>query len=654
MPWSRYLLPACLVAGGVAAGIILDRAIGSSPEPAPTTPVATAPVTGPAATSPGPSAAAPRAKASAATPASPELNTALRESGPHRRRVLLAGMIGSMSVADLEQAIEALRSPDRHKIWTDPETAALLISRLAELDPARALVLASTRSLSGWPDHAVLRGVLEALAETRPDAVIAWLRALPNDRFKRSAVSSWLGIISKSDPEGALAWAMAEKVPPGELSSLFAKLAERDAMAAVTRASSLPAGEQRKAALNGAVQEWAKVDPGAAMAWIRSRPVDRLRSDLIAKAAAGFAETNPAGAAAFVMSSLEGRDRAEAARAVAEAWMQSDFGQAKAWIEQLPREMAREVGPRILSTWAEKDPAGAVNFVWQNQSDGGRGEWALRTVMAEWASRDFNAAKNWLVSLPAGNMRDAVLAGLLTERRWGGGSAEIDPRSALDLIVQLGGPDSEARRTAMSEQLARWARDDFDAAALWARNQPDRKLAGELLGSALREVASYDPQRAIRALPTLSTDAQLTAGKAIAESWAQSDPAAAARWVATWPPTEASLEAQREIAARWMRQDSRAALTWLEGQTPDFLAQSVSPRVIGPLASNDPAAAQRLVERMPQGNSRDTAAEVLVRVWSRTDTNAAQNWVAQTPILSAEQRQRLQTAQPARGGPRGR
>lgn len=653
--WSSYLLPAGLVASGVLAGVVLDRTLGSSGEqPPPAAPTASANAAAPSSNATV-TTAAPKAKVTVAPPTSPELAGALKEAGPHRRRLLLAGMLSSMSVADLEKSIEAVRSTDRYKIWADPETAALLIGRLAELDPTRALILASARSPIGFPDSAVLRSVLEALAETRADAVIAWLRSLPNDRFKRTAVAGWLSIISKSDPEGALAWALAEKVPANELSGLFGKLAERDAMAAVNRASAMPVGEQRRAALTGAVQEWAKTDPGAAMAWIRSRPADRLRGDLVTKAMAGFAEANPAGAAAYVLSSLEGKEKGEAARVVAENWMQTDFPAAKAWVEQLPRELAREVGPRLLGTWSDRDPAGAVAFVYKTQADGtgGRGgDWMLRGVMSEWATRDFEAAKNWVVTLPAGQMRDAVLAGLLSERRWGpggGSGADIDPRAALELITQLGGTDSESRRNAMSEQLQRWARDDFDGAALWARNQPDRKLAGELLSGALRELASYDPQRAVRALPTLSSDAQISAGKAIAESWAQQDPAAAARWVATWPPTEASMEAQREIAARWARQDARAALAWLETQTPDFLAQSVSPRVIGPLVNSDVGAAQRLIERMPQGQPRDQAAETLVRVWSRSDSTAAQNWVAQTPILSPEQRTRLQSPLPPRG-----
>ncbi|MBS0660529.1 MAG: hypothetical protein JSR82_20095 [Verrucomicrobia bacterium] len=651
MSWSRFILPASLVAGGVVAGVVLDRTIGSPGESQPP-PAATAPAAATARESASTAAAAP-AKAKAAPSNAPvDLASALQGAGPHRRRTIMAGLLSSLNVAELEKAIEELRTNERFKIWSDPEAASLLIGRLAELDATRALILASARNSMGFPDGAVLRSVLEALAETRPDAVLAWLRTLPNDRFRRSAVGTWLGIVSKSDPEGALAWAMAEKVPASELSGLFAKLAERDAMNAVTRAAALPAGEQRRAALNGAVQEWAKTDPGAAMAWIRSRPADRLRGELVTKAMAGFAEVNPSGAAAYVLSSLEPREKADAARVVAENWMQLDFAAAKGWVEQLPKELAREVGPRILGTWSDRDPAGAVAFVWKNQTDGGRGEWALRGVMSEWAARDFDAAKNWVLTLAPGPMRDAVLSGLLTERRWGGGGADIDPRAALDLIVQLGGADSEARRNAMSEQMQRWARDDFEAAALWARNQPDRKLANELLGGALRELASYDPQRAVRTLPTLSTEAQLSAGKAIAESWAQLDPAAAARWVATWPPTEASLEASREIAARWARQDATAALAWLQTQTPEFLAQSVSPRVIGPLASSDVGSAQRLVERMPQGQARDQAAETLVRVWSRTDTNAAQAWVQQTSILSPEQRQRLQTPNPPRRGGR--
>ncbi len=640
LPWIGGLVV------GAVAGALLDRITAPDPVPTGAGPaVISADGTAPIAR-PGTPSAAPalpgrpvQAAASAAATAS-ALNGAMTESGPYRRRTQIMRLLAELSEDQIIACVEALRSREPTKVWTDADSVAILLERLAELNPTRALALAASKSARGFADNSVLSAVLEALAETRGDVALAWIRSLPNDRFKRGVISSWLEIVSKSDPDGALAWALTEKTPAQEFAGIFAKLAERDPAAALARAAALPAGEIRRQALGGAVGSWARTDPGGALTWVRNRPPDALRAELLSKAAGGFAEANPAAAAAFIMSSLDGRDRHDAALAVADRWVAADLPAARAWLESLPPEIARDLSPRILTVWGEKDPASAVAFAWKNGGGDGRGGWAMRSVLGDWAARDFDAAKQWLGALPPGGIRDAALQGLLADRPWGGGGASVDPRSALEIVSQLSGPMSDSRRSAMSEQMQRWARDDFEAAAVWARNLPDRKLSADLLTSALRELAGYDPQRALRTLPSLPADAIMEASRGVAATWAERDAAAAAKWVASWQPSEETLAAQREIANRWLRTDPRAAAAWLETLSPQVLA-GLGPRAIGPLVSTDPATALRLVDRLPDGAQRADSFETFARAWMRLDAASAQAWIASAPQLTPDQRTRL-------------
>jgi hypothetical protein len=140
-----------------------------------------------------------------------------------------------------------------------------------------------------------------------------------------------------------------------------------------------------------------------------------------------------------------------------------------------------------------------------------------------------------------------------------------------------------------------------------------RLLAGagrdNFLASAVTRMAGTDPQAAAAQLKLLPPAQQSAAACQIARASTKSDPSAAAQWAA-----KLSEECNvRGHAYSQMLED------WVEG---------------------DPAAAGAWLQRLPAGQSRDTAVSTFARRVRDTDPNAARNWIASSRSLTEEARVR--------------
>lgn len=632
LPWLAPLVV------GALAGVAIDRTLRSDPD---FPPAATGTGT---ASNPGASAAP--ARANGKTDAAVSFAAALEEKKAYRRRELVGELLPAMTVRQLIEAAESLRKKSNIKRWTDPAAAALVLGRLAQLDPGMALALASVGAAQGDVDMSVLSRVLDVLAETQPATAEAWIRSLPPGSARRNITGMWAALMAKIDPEAALRWIAADRPSTWSYRNIFEQMAETDPLGAVNRAASLPTGDQRQRALEGALSAWARTDPGSALSWIRNRPLDGTRSALLAQAMASYAESNPAAAASYALGALDGQERLKACEEVAQKWFKADFAAARAWLQGLPPEIVRACAPNVAAAWGEHDPAGAAAFAWEMEPDN-RWNRGLRQVMSEWASRDFTAAKQWVAGLPPGAMRDTALSIMLDDRSWGGTNAP-EPRVALDLAMTMGAGQTDLQRETINRNMQRWARDDFDAAAAWARGLPNQALGADLLKTALAEMAGYDPKRAILNIGLLPADARADATTRVASAWAFRDPAAAAQWVNSWPSGTDAAEVRRTITGTWLRTNPAAAVAWIQSLPNDVLAAAISPQTIRQLVSFDPNAALAVATRLPDGEARAQALDSFARSWYQRDPTSAGLWISQTGDLNAEQKQRA--VQPRTGG----
>ena len=101
-------------------------------------------------------------------------------------------------------------------------------------------------------------------------------------------------------------------------------------------------------------------------------------------------------------------------------WANKDLAAALVWVEQLASgdERERLLG-RIAYVLSETEPTAAATFVAGQMNEGPLQNQAALSVIHQWATREFDAAKNWVATFPTGPLREQAekeLAGLALTR----------------------------------------------------------------------------------------------------------------------------------------------------------------------------------------------------------------------------------------------
>lgn len=319
------------------------------------------------------------------------------------------------------------------------------------------------------------------------------------------------------------------------------------------------------------------------------------------------------------------------------------------WAETDPQaslEASRKIGfpemfmarAGVLQGWAASDPEGLAKQYTDNPSDfrmggpGGRGGGeTVRVIAGEWAKQNPEAALRWARTLDEREAGDAI-AGIFQE------VSQQDPKLAASMAAGL----SDTERTDAYRSIAEtWAVSDYAAADKW--------------------------------INTLSGDEQVAARSEAVEALAGIDPQRAAGEALKLPDGEQRDELIADVSRDWAREDPGAALTWLTANGGDGAIEEGIGRVMGSLASEEPAKAMEWIEAQPAGDVRDSAVQGYVfgnrdaapsetiaiaetisneetrertvsRVafqWMREDSDAALNYVQSSTALSDETKERV-------------
>ena len=171
------------------------------------------------------------------------------------------------------------------------------------------------------------------------------------------------------------------------------------------------------------------------------------------------------------------------------------------------------------------DPARALAQAFTLET-GSERESRIRDLLFGWASRDAEAALNWVSSLedPAArrSARSTVCLAV----------AEKDPRRAVVLALAHGA-DEDDQGGLLESLTMQWCEKEAETVLDWAREQPPGEWRDRLLA---------------RVSFVLS----------------KSDPAAAAHLVSSLEPGNLQDEAAMAVLHQWELQDSSAALRWAE------------------------------------------------------------------------------------------
>jgi len=529
--------------------------------------------------------------------------------------------------------------------WASRDARAALAA-LGELDARPALTLGvAMLDVIGNDDLGIVR-------------VLGAAQQLDSDRFRIEAA------IAKAaqDPDAALERIL--ELPPSKASSTFERLAviwvERDVHGALAAAQEI-ADESLRNELKAAVMRaWTRVDPDALLDYVLDLDPERRTEAM---------RTGGLQAFAFV-------DPQRALRAA----------------EGLPGEIGMMMKRAALMSIARDDPLGALSIA-EGLPRGMERDQMLSMIATSFGRTDPQAALAWAQSLdpPAPSVVANVLAGL----------ARVDPDRAIDLAFELldstnergSGPiNTLAMNGALdAEHMARVAdrllagpssrRQSLQMLTQqWAQRQPHDAMRW-LLGKgnaapkpAFAQAAIYlartDPAAAIAYVDTVPPDTRATWISSVAEGYSQTDPRAAANWIAQHrgqPGYDAGLAvianrtaradpsaaarlfdsvnvaeapdapgAAQSIAATWARESPSAAASWAATISDDGARMSAIGAVAGQWASRDAPGARAWALGLPAGAARDRA---LSQVLGATTTSAIDHVLVDS-FSSPEARQR--------------
>jgi hypothetical protein len=456
-------------------------------------------------------------------------------------------------------------------------TLAILRQQFAERNPIRAAVerewlllhvptdqlFALAKDLEPWPDTGpAYWPLLCRWARQDPQQALAFASMLPpadvHDAMKM-VISAW----SQSSPATALAY-----LKTCSDSSSKREGVSQDTQPALALAGTLTTGEVHDA-MQMAISAWAQSDPATALAYLETCSDSSLKSKGLGEALRALAKTDPQGALAH-LGELEPSQRSGLLREITSSWVQVDAAGAVDWIQTSAppdeRDSLLHGAVRVLSSG---DPQSAVKILiaiprrpdsYFEVQDIFRqlairdpdaafatfsslpAEWQLPEVARQAAQsmgmRRINAqdAIAWAEQFPAGNLREAALAGFVEYGTYN------NHEFAASVAPSL--PEGATRQAALGRLAERWGQSDAPAAAKWLMTLP----------------------------PSPSTDsAVINFGSSIETT----NPDAAAQWLATLQDQSKRNESFRKVFPKWRAQDPQSAEAWL-AQSAAFSAQEKS------------------------------------------------------------------------------
>jgi hypothetical protein len=311
----------------------------------------------------------------------------------------------------------------------------------------------------------------------------------------------------------------------------------------------------------------------AALQTLKSAPATGKRSDIISALYNVWAQRDPKGFLGSLDTMNVPRLRESGVDAALKTWAAQDPQAAMQWIKDNPGTASTAAYTQryaaAIAGYAATDPQGALAIV-NGLGDGSLHDTQLKSAAAKALSDtladqgQFSQAVTLFSQMPAGQAQTAALGELAS--RW----ADSSPQDASNWIAGLSDPQ---QRIAMGTQVAStWAANDPLAAATWAAqidqqtqpaapdpNNPNPgqpNLGGQLLASAIQSWANYDLDAPGQFLNSLPASPTKDTSVAIFSLHAsQEDPSSAMQWVSTITNDQVRQGVTMGVAIQWLQQD---------------------------------------------------------------------------------------------------
>lgn len=573
-------------------------------------------------------------------------------------------------VLDLETMIQIAAAAPRSR--SRNLEIEVLMARLAEIDPSRAVGFARSGSLETrfllQAFVALARKdtdkALDELAGLTPPArqrqvALALLDVVGSDESGTARIASLLpeqdrssftmdALIARAETDPIAAIDAALEYDSLSSQSLLPRLAEvaarHDAIAALALSETIDEEGLRRVFQNALLSAWADADPEAMFAWLLQAPMAQLTTV----------------AAAF------------------QALANSDADRLLTIADALPLRIRTSARQAVMQTYAERDPVAALALL-DTMPIGQDRETLLQAIARTYGRQNPDLALAWVETLPS--VPPSVMQSLIQ------GIAAVDVNRAIDVFVaSLDAPEatpfvgaapiqtvlpsfttmmsmltadgadigrladellatpSPSVRSMLSSALSTWAARDSAGALSWTVANADR-LDAAMLPSIARQLADTDLNLAIMTLDRLLPEQRggwlegivMQMARAdvdgamsfvdryrgqpgydgalgrVVQEMARSDPARAARMLAETPRTNSSGNAAFMIAREWASRDPAAAARWAAEDLAESTMQTAALSTIASTwVQRDAAAAERWMFGLQPGPNRDAAASGLM------------------------------------------
>lgn len=369
-----------------------------------------------------------------------------------------------------------------------------VVTAMAQTDPAGALRFAETlpKPEGRYGDPRTM--VIDTWSQSDPAAALKAAGDIADPAARNQALSSAVRAWSRNDPEGALQYAVAvdDSVLRSDLLVSLSQGANSENRRKIFDAviEHMPMGDNFRSAVNGLFSGWARENPVEAAAALQELPAGRIQSDMVSQIARGWAgKGQPEEALAWVRNLPDGESKRNAMAGVLGQWASEDPQAVLNVLPSVPADQRKQAVRQISQAWSRRDPQGALSWAATLTNEDERkdatrdavGQWAegapeeaarfarnlpenvqgpaVGAAVDRWASKDAEAAAEWLATLPAGTTKDAAIPSLARK------IAGEDPEAALSWALAVSKPES---RNALCESLARdWMRHDPAGARNW-------------------------------------------------------------------------------------------------------------------------------------------------------------------------------------------
>jgi hypothetical protein len=539
-------------------------------------------------------------------------------------------------IADIESGADLESLAREAAASTDPERASLLpliLDRYFEVDAAAAVKLAGELQRSGSPSlvgslyerlaRSDINEALSALSlvddlvearaasmavfrglgadERAFELVAASLQGGANEQFRSDAVVMLAATSPQRALQEALAFADAGKrrTLAMQIVSRWAIDAPSEAIAAADRVAD---PDLRSALWTTALRNWR--DTGTLLTYVETLDPQSRGKALVNAGLDRLAAPDASRAAAIVATLPEGVERTQAMWVLSGIYARQDPEAAVAWARTL-EPPAPEVVANAIRFVASREPLRAFDLA-GSLAEPQRSQMYLSIVNAPGEGAQLQALASRVVRIDDGDTKARLITTLVEV--WA--NRRGDPEGALEWLNanETAVPPEAFERVGYS-----YASSNPTGAASSVDRVPNRVRA-VWIAAVTFGMASTDVPGATQFLERFRGEAGFDRGAPqLAMQIAETDPAAAARLIAsvgTRGPGGVGPEVA--IARSWAQRDPRAAAAWALDLPP--MQRSITLQIVtGIWGSQDPAAVGQWALGMPSGDRRDQALAAAMR-----------------------------------------